>query len=260
MKRHLIAVLLLVHGAHTLADSQAVERANFEFGLASGDTSRSGTRVSNFYGVNARGTFPLANYVGAALSAAGARTNLGDAFRSDTPSLTSPEEPPECEIDNSNLEADLFVRAATTGRVGIQYGAGQARSKCNATFLATGTKSLDTQTMAANAEYYFARVTIGATRTHTQLDGSADLDSATLAASWYPTDNLRLALAVDGLDLKDTYRFDLEYQAPLFGNAISLLLGYGTQDLAERTHSITVGISYFFDARVELITRDRHYR
>jgi hypothetical protein len=260
MKRHLVAVLLLVPGAHALADSQAVERVNFEVGLASGDTSYGGTRVGNFYGANARGTVPLGDYVGAALSLAGARTNLGDAFRSQTPSLTAPGEPPECEIDNSNLDLDLFVRAATTGRIGIQYGAGQARSKCDATFLASGTKSLDTQTIAANAEYYFARVTIGATRTHTQLDGSVDLDSATLAAAWYPTNNLRLALAADGLDLKDTYRVDLEYQAPLFGNAISLLLGYGTQDLTERTQSITVGISYFFDARVELMTRDRHYR
>jgi hypothetical protein len=260
MKRHLVAVLLLVHSAHALADSQAVERVNFEVGLASGDTSQGGTRVSNFYGVNARGTVPLADYFGAALSVAGARTNLGDAFRSQTPSLTTPDAPPSCEIDNSNLDADLFLRDATTGRIGIQYGAGQAHAKCDATFLATGTKSMDTRTISANAEYYFARVTIGATRTHTQLDGSVDLDSATLAAAWYPTDNLRLALAADGLDLKDTYRFDLEYQAPLFGNGISLLLGYATQDVAERSHSITVGISYFFDARVELITRDRHYR
>ena len=260
MTRHLVALLLLVYSAQAPADSRAVERTNYEVGIAAGDTTRTGTRVSNSYGVNARGAIALGDYLGAALAVAGARTNLGNAFRSETPTLTTPGTPPECEIDTSNLELDLFARAAPTGRIGIQYGAGQARSKCNATFLATGTKALDMQTVAANAEYYFARVTIGATRTHTQLDGSADLDSATLAAAWYPTDNLRLALAADGLDLAETYRFELEYQAPLFGNALSLLLDYGMQDLTEKTHSITVGIRYFFDTRVELITRDRHYR
>lgn len=260
MKRHLVAVLLLVHGAPALAGSAAVERSNYEVGIDAGDTTRSGTRVSNTYGVNARGTIALADYFGAALAVSGARTNLGDAFRSQTPTLTAPGTPPECEIDTSNIELELFARAASTGRIGLQYGAGQARSKCEATFLASGTRSLDTQTIAANAEYYFARVTLAAARTHTRLDSSADLDSATLAAAWYPTDNLRLTLAADGLDLKDTYRFELEYQPPLFGNALSLLLGYGEQDVPEKTHSITVGISYFFGTRVELLTRDRHYR
>jgi hypothetical protein len=145
-----------------------------------------------------------------------------------------------------------------SGRIGIQYGAGQQRARCNGSFLVSGSGSLDTRTIAANAEYYLARVTLLGSRRHTQLDGSADLDAATLAAAWYPTDNLRLALAADGLDLKGSYRFELEYQAPLFGNALSLLLGSAVQDLGG--HSITVGISYFFGTRVELMTRDRHYR
>lgn len=260
MMRHLLAVLLLVHSAPALCDSQAVERTNYQVGIGAGDVTRSGTRVSNSYGVNARGTIALADYFGAALALAGERTNLAAAFRSETPALTAPGTPPECELDTSRLELDLFARAASTGRIGVQYGAGQARSKCDGTFLATGTKALDTQSIAANAEYYLARVTLAAARTHTHLDGSADLDSATLAAAWYPTDNLRLTLAADGLDLKDRYRIELEYQPPLFGNALSLLLGYGEQDVPEKTRSITVGISYFFGTRVELLTRDRHYR
>jgi hypothetical protein len=260
MLRHLVAVQLLVHGTCALADRRAVESANFEMSIAAGDTLRAGTRAENFYGINARGVFALGDYVGAALSVDGTRTNLGDAFRSQTGAVTASGAPPECEIDSSRVDADLFLRDASVGRVGLRYGAGQARSKCAATFLPSGTGSLDSQTAVAEAEYYFARITLGASRAYTRFDGSVNLDAATLSASWYPADNVRLRLAADGLDFQDTYRFDVHYQPALVGNAIDLFAGYTLYDLPEKTHTIMVGISYFFDTRVELLTRDRHYR
>ena len=89
------------------------------------------------------------------------------------------------------------------------------------------------------------------------LPNALEADVATAQIIGYPTANLSLGISAHGMDAEDTYSFTIEYQPTFFGNAASLLLNYGTQP---DYHSINVGVSYFFDRRIDLKTRDRRYR
>ncbi len=260
MKYYVIAGLLLFYCADALADSQAVQATTFQAGFASGDTHTSGGSDSSTYGINGSITFPLAAYLGASLSGAYAHSNLATNFPSETNNLTPANASPSCNINQGNLDAGLFLRDPTIGKVGISYGAGRARSGCSATFLATGTDTLDTKNYTANAEYYFSKVTIALARTRTHLESAGDLNSDTLTASWYSTNNVRVALSAYGLDFKNTYSLGFEYQPEFLENSTSLLFGYTTRHQTIETHSIMVGFGYYFDKRVDLITRDRQYR
>jgi hypothetical protein len=257
MMRHIIAVLLLLGVTNALADSQAVQATNFQASFESGDTYASGNRASNIYDINGGVTFPLLTYLGASLSGTYGHTNIAtNPFPNSTPGSAWPS----CVVTSGNLDAGLFARDSAIGKVGISYGAGRQQSHCSATFLATGTDTLDTKNYAANAEYYFSRVTIAVARGRSHIDSANNLDSDSLTASWYPINNVRVGLSANGLDFKNTYSFGLEYQPEFLDNSLSLLLDYTTRRETIETHSVTVGFAYFFDKRVDLMTRDRQYR
>ncbi len=257
MKRYLLAVPLLVCGAHAWADPLAVAATNYEAGLTTGDNYVSGNRTSNFYDVNGAVHLPLATYVGASLSGGYQHTNI---ITNPFPNTTPASPWPSCTVRSGNMDGGLFVRNPSLGRIGVGYGAGRQTSQCSATFLPTGTGTLNTRYSTANAEYYFSRVTLGAARTKVNLESDGHLDSDTLTASWYPVNDARVALGADGLDLKKTYHFNLEYQPEFLDNSLSLMFGYTTQRQTQSIHTITVGFEYFFGTDVDLLTRDRQYR
>ncbi|MHB8741930.1 MAG: hypothetical protein ACYC9L_02285 [Sulfuricaulis sp.] len=262
MKRHIFAILLLLGNTNVLADSPAVQETNGQAGLVTGDTYNPNGRASNIYDISGGATFPLLTYLGASLTGTYGHSNLAWPIVVTNPSPNSAllTGPPSCTVSSGDLNAGLFVRNSTFGRIGISYGAGRQQSNCSATFLSTGTGTLNTKSYAANAEYYLSTVTLAAARTQTRIESANNLDSDTLTASWYPVNNMRVGLSASGLDLKDTYSFGLEYQPEFLDNSISLLFGYTTQHQTINTHAITVGFSYFFDTHVDLITRDRQYR
>jgi len=258
MKRYLLAVPLLLCGAHAWADpAAAVAATNYEIGLTTGDTFVSGNRASNLYDINGGGAFPLATYLGATLSGDFGHTNIAT---NPFPNNTTGASWPSCGVDSDGLDAGLFMRNPSYGSIGVGYGAGQMKSQCNATFVGTGTDSLNTSHSTASAEYYFATVTVSAAHSKVHLESGGDFDSDTLTATWYPFNDARVVLAADGLDLKDTYHLDMEYQPEFLDNSMSLLLNYMTQRQTLTTHSISVGFRYFFGTEVDLLTRDRHFR
>lgn len=264
MPRHIIAILLLLGSSNALADSQAVQATNVQASFVSGDTYAPGGRASNIYDINGGATFPLLTYLGASLSGTYGHSNLVWPLivtnPSPSPNSTTTSGPPSCTVTSGNLDAGLFFRNSAIGRVGVSYGVGRQNSNCSATFLATGTDTLNTKNYAANAEYYFSNVTLAVARAQSHLDSANNLDSDTLTASWYPINNMRVGLSANGLDFKNTYSFGLEYQPEFLDNSLSILFGYATQRQTIETHSITVGFGYFFEKRVDLITRDRQYR
>jgi len=258
MKRYLLAVPLLLCGAHAWADpAAAVAATNYEIGLTGGDTYVSGNRASNIYDINGRATFPLATYLGAALSGDYGHTSIAT---NPFPDSTTGGSWAPCTVRSDDLDAGMFMRNPSFGRIGVDYGAGQLKSQCSATFVDTGTDTLNTRYSTASAEYYFSTVTVAVARSKVQLEAGNGLDSDTLTASWYPINDVRVALAADGLDLKDTYHLDLEYQPEFLDNSMSLLLNYMTQRQTLATHTISVGFRYFFGTEVDLLTRDRNYR
>lgn len=259
MKRCLIAMLLLLLlcDDNALADSHAVEATNVQAGFTSWDTHASSGMVNNSYAINGGITFPVVSYLGASLSGAFGHTKLAS---NPSPNVTPTSAWPSCTISNSNLDAGLFVRDPTLGKVGVSYGAGRQQSHCSATYLITGTDTLSTKDSTASAEYYLSKVTLAVARTKTHLVPGSDLDSDSLTLGWYPDSDVRLALSVYGLDLKNSRQLGLEYQPEFLDDSLSLLLVYSSQRLTTDTHSIMVGFNYFFEKHVPLITRDRQYR
>jgi hypothetical protein len=258
MKYYLLAAPLLFWGARALADSPAaVAASNYQAGITAGDNFLSGSRASNFYGFNGSAYFPLAAYLGASLSGTYAHTSIDT---NPTPAVTPATAWPLCTTNNDTLGAGLFMRQPSIGRLGVAYNASQLKSQCNATFLTSGGDKLDARVSTAYAEYYFSKVTLGATRSKTRFDTDYRLDSANFTASWYPNNDMRISLGGDGLDFKDTYHVGMEFRPTLLGNSVSFLVDYTTQRQTPTTSSITLGFSYFFNVNVDLITRDRHYR
>ena len=257
MKRYLLALPFLAGVTHAWADSQAVALTNYEASLTTGDTYVSGNRADNMFDVNGSANFPVATYLGAALSGDYQHTNV---ITNPFPDTTPASSWPSCSVRSENLDGGLFARNPSFGRIGVGYGSGRQKSRCSATFLATGTDSLNTRYTTASAEYYFSRVTLGAARTKVNIESDGHLDSDTLTARWYPVNDARVALAADGLDLKKTYHLNMEYQPAFLDNSLSLMFGYTTQRQTQSIHVITVGFGYFFGTDVDLLTRDRHYR
>ena len=258
MKRYLLAVPLLVWGAHARADAAAaVAASNYQAGLVGKDTYISGNRVNKTYNVNASAVFPLTTLLGTSFTANYDHVNIvSDPYNNAVPSSSWPT----CSVHSVTLDAGLFARKPSRGKIGIDYGAGQQTSRCNATFLATGTEKLKTHYATASAEYYFSKVTFGVSRTNTQIESGSGFDSDTLTASWYPVNDMRVSLAADGLDLKKTYHLNMEYQPGFLDNTISLVFGFTTQKQTLTTNVYSVGFMYFFGTKVDLITRDRMYR
>ncbi len=258
MKRHILAVPLLLCGAHAQADTPAaVAASNYQAGLTSGDIYASGRRASNMYDLNGGANFPLMTYLGATLTGDYVHTNIpANPFPGTTPTSAWPS----CIHYSENLGTGLFVRNPSLGKIGINYGAGRQNSQCSATFVTTGTDSLNTSYSAVNAEYYFSTVTIAAARSKVHIESGSSLDSDTLAASWYPVNDARVTLAADGLDFKNTHHLGMEYQPELLGKSMSLSFDYTTQRQTLTSHSISVGFHYFFGTNVDLLARDRHYR
>jgi hypothetical protein len=258
MKRYLLVVPLLLCGVHARADTPAaVAESNYQAGLTGGDTYISGNRTSNFWDLSGSANFPLGTYFGTSLSGDYIHTNItSNPFPDSIPASAWPS----CVVESENLDAGLFARKPSLGRIGVAYGAGRQKSQCNATFLASGTDTLKTHHSTADAEYYFSMVTVGVSRTWTTIESGPNLDSDTLTASWYPYNDMRLTLAADGLDLKDTYHLSMEYQPEFLDNFMSLVLGYTTQRQTVTTHIITFGLNYYFGTNVDLLARDRQYR
>ncbi|MHB8535703.1 MAG: hypothetical protein ACYDBW_09690 [Sulfuricaulis sp.] len=260
--RFVALLLLILCTASAQADSRAVQAFNYQAGIATGSHTPSGDSNSNTYGLDGAATIPLATYLGATVSGALSHTNLTNSLSNSSGGSTVTGARPSCGTNNRNLDAGLFVRDAAIGRVGVGYGVGRIQSHCNATFFPSVSDSgtLATKDYTANAEYYFSKITVALARVKTDLGTSAHLDSDTLTTSWYPINDARVGLAASGLDLKNTYGIDFEYQPDFLDNSMSLSLGYTAQRQTINTHSITVGLVYYFDTHVDLITRDRQYR
>ena len=228
----------------TAVATPAVEAIHYQIGATAdrdNDTGRYAGADTTRYTIDGSVTFPVGQYVGAAVSGGLAQTQfkfLGDS----------------CDTDSQRYGASVFVRAAI-GRVGLTYDRLNGGS-CGLAFIP------DSNEYAGFAEYYWEFITARLERSRTKIDDRAlsnvpDFDVAVARIIAYPTANLSLGVAAFGLDAEDTYAFSIQYQPTFFGNVASLLLGYATNP---DYHSISVGISYFFDRRIDLKTRDRRYR
>lgn len=208
------------------------------------------------YGPNAAAVFPLLPYLSAVVSGAYTRTGVKGA------PVTGASATPvsQCVIYNRDWLAGLTVRDQTIGKIGVNYGSDAATSSCAEAFVGTSTDSVETTRRAAVAEYYFSRVTLGATFTHARVGGDRDLDSSRFGVIWYPTPNLSLATSAEDLGGVKIYGLGLGYRPEFVDGAIRLSVDYTIQHQPVDVGVITFGFTFYFDEHLDLIARDRQYR
>ena len=226
--------------------STAVEEVHYQMGADIGRTEFPGIDATGTSFVVRGGlTFPLGQYFGASASGGYNRTEISESSLS-------------CDFSGTAFGADLFARAPEIGRIGAGYGRGSADFCTSGDTLGSSSGSIDTDTVSLNAEYYFEHFTVGVTRSRTEYDqGPPTTDRATADGSWYPTANARLSLFVAGLDAEDTYGARMEFQPQALGNSTSISASYASTDGSD---SVTLGVTFFFDQRVNIKFRDRLYR
>ena len=260
MKRLFLAGLLLAYGGSALADPTAVKSTHYQIGYESGDINTVGGSDSRVNAVDGSITLPLAGYLGASVSAFYDHYSMAANFASLGSGLTLASSLPQCSVIDKGLSAGLFIRDPSVGRISAGYGAGQAMSHCESTFLISGTAKLDTKNYSAGAQYYLSRFTIGVSWNQTRFNAFDRFNSDSLTGSWYPTNILRVDLATYGQDLKNTYSLGVEFQPKFFGNSSGLWASYTRRHQTVTDNIIMVGIRYYFGRRVDLLTRDREYR
>jgi hypothetical protein len=233
------------------ASERAVESIHYQAsaeGRLTEDDAALNDDKNRILGINGEVTLPLGHYFGATFGAA----------YIDSSRTSSPE---DIEGDQLLGEAGIFARDASLGRIGLNYvlsrfdytrtfnnGSGQQNSD-----------QLDSWVLTALAEMYSEQVTIGATQSRAETSSENDPENVTtIYARWYLTENIVTdvrASIESGED--EVYVLDLEYQPEFLQSSTSFTLGYlHGADLK----GVRLAVTYFFDKRFDLKTRDRHYR
>ena len=238
-----VAALCCVSIVHA---DPAVESVHYQISLNTSwsNSSSNGDWRSTF--ANGTVTLPVGNYLGASLFGSVGTSEVDDAVLG------------SCDVDGHSLGGGLFVRDVNVGRIGASI----SRSDSEACFTSaglSGTTDTTTDAYGVDAEYYLRTVTVGLSRSWVDYDGW-DADLARLRAAWYPMKNLSLAFAVGALDAEDSRSATLEYQPGFLGNAVGIGLGYSYYKEEPSDGTWTVGLTYYFDKRIDLLTRDRRYR
>lgn len=233
--------------ATTVYADPAVESIHYQISLNTSwnNSTSSGDWRSTF--ANGTVTLPMGDYLGASLFGSIGTSEADDAVVG------------SCDIDTHSLGGGLFVRDANVGRIGASI----SRSHSEACFTSagiSGTADTTTDAYGVDAEYYFRTVTVGLSRSWVDYDDGWDADLARARAAWYPMNNLSLAFAIGALDAEDSRSATLEYQPGFFGDAVGIRLGYSYYKEEPSDGTWTVGLAYYFDKRVDLLSRDRRYR
>ncbi|MBL8271714.1 hypothetical protein [Steroidobacter sp.] len=266
------ASLLALHLANvaTAADQEpfvrgnprgAVQATNFSLGLVASDSDTKDSTSNGTFGLSGLATLPVGNIFGVSLGGTVSRTTArtSDVLFDVTSEQSSR---PSCRFNNTDAVASVFARRPTLGRVSASYGKGKVSSSCGdeSVFVSTGDDSLGTSFYRVGAEAYLWDFTLGAVHTSTELEDGPKLESDILSASWYPIDSVKLTLSGGDLYDQDTYSFDIEHQPEFMGNSLGVALGYSVVDREQKIGTINFSVVYHFGTKVELKTRDRHYR
>lgn len=248
MKRYAVILFGLCCCKSALSDSsRAVESMHYQAGISFSRANLDPNGNIKTWGANGALTLPLAQYFGASLS------GMYNQARVEI-------DPISCRPEASGLTAGLFIRDYEKGKFGVSYGESHADSCTFSSTSGNSTRSTQSDHTTVAASYYLPSWTVNASRSRTVQKGDlVDQTSyvSSFGATFYPTSNLSVSLAADRRDPDDSYRLQFEFQPSLLGNSASLTAGY-LWDPDSRT--ISIGATYYFDKRPELIVRDRHYR
>ena len=267
MKRYVIAASILI--AHTaMAESRSVEELNYQvsgtYGEARYDDTTYGSGSSSF-GVNAKVTLPIATYFGTTISGGYAEYRVPFDFSSIS---GSNDDKGTFKPHGSNIGIDFFLRDFDIGKVGIGYVRGRSQSAGYSTYSKEiFYEYVNSDAVTVYGDYYFQSVTAFGRYTNSKTYyhdwDTYSYDTYSLGAKYYPLSNLAVDISIqrtpatNGGQAQDSQYLSMEYQPEFLGSSTSIFLGLGHQ---ESSKSAMIGLTYFFDKRVDLITRDRRYR
>jgi hypothetical protein len=220
----------------------AVESTSGSFGASINKARTSdGWSDTNTYSVGGDMTMPLGERFGFKLSGNYAATD------SDL-----------CDVDWRSLGAQLFVRDPSVGRIGVSYALSKSGTCTPAGDVIDD--DFDQDSYGINAEYYFAPLTIGVSRSRTEYEYLfPHTDYAFVNATWYPDVNFSVGISAGALDAEDDRTLRFDYQPTFLNNAASVSLTVRTS-VDTDWDTATVGFTYYFGDKVDLKTRDRNYR
>jgi hypothetical protein len=161
----------------------------------------------------------------------------------------------------------LFYRDPEFGRVSVGYG--RSRLSYDATYRYFGSSydvsdSFTSSAWLLSAESYVGPVTIGLDASR-EIGGDEDTDDdigKVVRARWYVAPNVRLGLTALLDDEDDFYGADIEFQPAFLRDVCGFFLAYDHVggESSYGSDSVRVGVNFYFNQRVDLLTRDRHYR
>ncbi len=236
--------------------TRAVQDINGDAGLSFEDVRSSGG-PNKTVGLNAQAVFPLGPYIGFSLAGDIAKTNI-DVARHDTTLGTTPS----CSVNDTGLEAGLFTRNPTLGKIGVSFGVGHLHSSCDgdAAFVASQASSNNSHNYQAAGEYYLHDFTLGAAHTQTHVPGQGDLNQDLFSVSWYPVADVRITPSGGRQDHNDLYGVAVEAQPEFLSQTVSVVLSYSLLRQSSDIKSFSIGFVHHFGKPIDLEVRDRYYR
>ncbi|WP_203140504.1 hypothetical protein [Marinobacter mangrovi] len=243
MSVRMIAVAMLLPVCAVAGEQGGVKSANGEVG-AGYTNSRDSDRLL----VNGAYRLPLAEYVGAILSASASRTEMdvGDY---------------DVDSTDGSVGGSLFARDYGLGKVGVSYHwiHGDNEVESSQVSFVNSSSSFKAHAYGAFASYYLDRITLSASRSvsHVESQGTGNYNSWSVGATGYLPFDASLSLSAGGMDARDNYGFNFEYQPEFLAQAASVELSYSS---SPDDDVFGIAVNYFFGNDVPLIVRDRQYR
>lgn len=265
MKANSISSLIaaMAISAPALAAERAVEAVHYQVGVKASyvDYEYSGNFGSGDDGTGISGatdgeiTFPIGPYFGASFRALYEHNEIdaGDV---------------ESDSDTISGIGKVFFRNPELGRIALGYM--RDRANYSWTFRSGSVVSEDSETETSEAyiglvEAYFGPITAALYDTRTFWDsgtpGSYHDDAVFASLQWYATSNVRIGGQVGFDDADGIYMIEAEFQPAILNNLGGIYINYtrGDTDYFD-VNALRVGVTFYFDRRFDLRTRDRRYR
>jgi hypothetical protein len=252
MKKTFLFLLILI-SLEIYADSHnAVKETNFHVGI-------SHTEIDDDFVGNWRSTslssgvsFPIYDYIGSSILIQGSKSGTLKYDYYNYHYTT--------QSDSYVAAVNFFLRDKTIGKVGIN---GQHSKNKTTTNLNDGSttythkSTTDINNYSLYGSYYWHDFTLNAYREVIDIDNGHHIHTSNTSIGYYLNENTSAGASISGMDSQNKFHISFQHQPSYFQNSTIVGLTYLKNNHSE---SFTLFLSYHFETRVSLKTRDREYR
>jgi len=245
--------LVLFFASEVFADTnQAVKETNFNVALSHTEIDNDSMSHWRTTTLSSGVGFQLYEYLGATVFIHGSKGGkLRYSYYND--SYTT-------QTDGYGSDAFLFLRDANIGKIGASGGYSKTKTTTdidNTIATQTFKNTTTSRRYSLYGSYYLNDFTLSASREFSDLDNGHTLHYVDASIGYYLNENTAFDATVSGMDSSNKFRFNLTHQPSLLRNSTVVGIGYANNDYDD---SFTFFLSYHFQTKVSLRTRDREYR